>query len=178
MPWLSGVVSSLLLFAALVYVVRLAGRFRFGDLSHAAMAAGMAAMFSPLGDPVPEAVWVAVFSVCAAVSLPGSFRGGYDGVEARHHLVGSLAMLFMLLGGHRHADPPLGAGLASVAALALAGYFIGYALWGVERIAALRVSTTAGATQLARSGLLSPTTAAAAGMVTALAMATMLLAMI
>lgn len=179
MPWLSAVLSSAFLLVALLYLVRLTVRFRFGDVSHAAMAAGMAAMFSPLGDPVPSGAWAGVFVLCGAVAAPLSFRAGPGGAEARHHLVGSAAMLFMLFGGHHRADAPLGTGLGSVAALAMAGYFIGYVLWGVERALALRPTTaTAGAAWLARSGLLSPMTAFTTGALTALAMATMLLTMV
>lgn len=111
-----------------------------GEVSHAVMGFGMAAMFSPVGIPVPAAVWVGVFLLTgawfAAIALrsaPGPGRAG-----AIHHVVGSAAMLFMLLGAHTgsgepgaehaghvgHGGGPAGdLGLASVAALVLAGYF-------------------------------------------------------
>jgi hypothetical protein len=110
------------------------------EVSHAVMGFGMAAMFSPVGVPVPMAVWVGAFllsgSWFAAVALrsaPGPWRA-----DAVHHVIGSAAMLFMLLGDHAgsgepgaghaghigHGGGPEGdLGLASVAAIVLAAYF-------------------------------------------------------
>jgi hypothetical protein len=110
------------------------------ETSHAVMGLGMAAMFSPVGVPVPTAVWVGAFLLSgawfAAVALrsaPGSGRA-----DAVHHVVGGAAMLFMLLGDHAgsgetgaehaghigHGGGPEGdLGLASVAAIVLAAYF-------------------------------------------------------
>jgi Domain of unknown function (DUF5134) len=110
------------------------------EASHAAMGLGMAAMFSPVGAPVPTAVWVGVFLISrswfAAVALRSA--PGPDRAQAIHHVVGSAAMLFMLVGNHAgfgepgaehaghigHGGGPEGdLGLPSVAAIVLAGYF-------------------------------------------------------
>ncbi len=95
------------------------------ELSHLGMALGMAAMFSPLGDPVPRLVWLAVFGVAAAWFAACLLHAGAPTDDhpsapadnaARHHLVANLAMLFMVAGGHsRHgaggaAGGPVGAG--------------------------------------------------------------------
>ncbi|MGH3912020.1 MAG: DUF5134 domain-containing protein [Pseudonocardiaceae bacterium] len=96
-------------------------------LSHLVMALGMAAMFSPLGDPLSPLVWLIVFGMAGAwftacllraggpagdrTSAPaaeatylhaGQLHGGHLH-GAHHHLVANLAMLFMVIGGHhRH----------------------------------------------------------------------------
>nr|WP_275403920.1 DUF5134 domain-containing protein [Pseudonocardia acidicola] len=75
-----------------------------GEGSHAAMAFGMAAMFSPLGDPVPAPVRTAVFVLCAAWFAAPALRSGFSTLDAGHHVIGTGAMLFMLFtGAHQHA---------------------------------------------------------------------------
>ncbi|WP_232665053.1 DUF5134 domain-containing protein [Pseudonocardia sp. TRM90224] len=169
------------------------------EASHAAMAFGMAAMFSPFGDPVPVPVWVAVFAVSlgwfgtlavAARSLAG---------EMGHHVLGSAAMLFMLFAGHG-PTPGAGAlqaghgshggggagglGVASVVAIVLAGYFAWHGLRCTDRIrpepALLAVAPDAGpgAVALRLPTVCAPRTAAVAHLTMAVAMAVMLLAMV
>lgn len=123
------------------------------DLSHLAMALGMAAMFSPVGDPVPRWAWVIVFGLSAAWFASWALRDGLaaDGLGAdttAHHLVAHLAMLFMLMTPHHqaaagaaggqghegHTGAAGGSGLlawsigtgpvGTVLALVLAGYFV------------------------------------------------------
>ena len=55
MVWLAGALTVACLAVGLLHVVRLLVLRAdvIGEVSHAAMAVGMAAMFSPLGDPVP-----------------------------------------------------------------------------------------------------------------------------
>jgi hypothetical protein len=87
--------------------------------AYAAMGFGMAAMFVPAADPVPRAVWVAAFAASAVWFGIGLVRSGSG--AAGHHLVGALAMLFMLL------VPGHGVGwglLGSAVALALAAWFL------------------------------------------------------
>lgn len=99
-------------------------------LSHLAMALGMAAMFSPLGDPVPPLVWLIVFGMAGAWFAACLLRAGGPADDrtsaptedvkylhaghlhgAHHHLVANLAMLFMVVGGHhRHGAGELSAG--------------------------------------------------------------------
>lgn len=148
-----------------------------GEFSHAAMGIGMAAMFSPLGDPVPDPVWIAVFALCGAGSASAALRGGRHRAHAVHHIVGSGAMLFMLVGGHGR-----GGGLASVAAIALAGYFGWHVLRCADRLREL--PTPASGAVLVRAGrigvgsLRDARLAAGAHVVMAAAMAAMLVGMV
>jgi hypothetical protein len=105
------------------------------------MGFGMAAMFSPLGDPVPAAVWIAVFVVTGAWFTGLALRSGLGTRDAAYHVVGAGAMLFMLLagsrdaaGGHFHGTD--GLGIASVLVLALAGFFTWHALCCGDRLIA------------------------------------------
>lgn len=73
------------------------------ELSHLAMALGMAAMFSPLGDPVPRLVGLIVFGMSAAWWASCALRAGLRADATGHHLVANLAMLFMVTTSHGHA---------------------------------------------------------------------------
>lgn len=124
-----------------------AGRWQGYELSHLVMAIGMAAMFSPLGDPVPRLVWLLVFGMAAAWFTACLLHAGADADDAaHHHLVGNVAMLFMAARGHhQHGDaatPGRQAGsgheghtaaagggwlegpIGTVLAVVLAGYFV------------------------------------------------------
>jgi hypothetical protein len=145
----SGVLAVVCLAAGLLHLLRLAVLRRdvVGDVSYAAMGLGMAAMFSPLGDPVPTAVWHAVFVLAAAWFAVRLLRGNGAGGEAAHHVVGSAAMLFMLLAGTSEralpGHPAHGAaadgavagavGLVSATAMLFAGYFAWHALRWADR---------------------------------------------
>ncbi len=118
------------------------------DLPHLAMALGMAAMFSPLGDPVPRLAWVIVFALSAAWFASWALRDGlvFDGLGAdttAHHLVANLAMLFMLMTSHQHGAAGAASGqgheghtgaaggsgllagsIGTVLTVILAGYFV------------------------------------------------------
>jgi hypothetical protein len=65
MGWVSGGLAVVCLCAGLLHLLRVAVLREdvAGELSHAAMGVGMAAMFSPLGNPVPGAVWTVVFAL-------------------------------------------------------------------------------------------------------------------
>jgi uncharacterized protein DUF5134 len=161
--WVSAGLAVVCLAVAALHLARLAVHARaaagvpggpVGELSHAVMALGMAAMFSPLGDPLPAPVWTVAFVLCGAWFAAVALRGRDPGGDAAHHVVGSAAMLFMLLSGHAHVDAGAGAdaghaahhgggtgggvGLVSVAAIVLAGYFAWHALRCSDR---LRVAT-------------------------------------
>jgi hypothetical protein len=72
------------------------------ELSHLGMALGMAAMFSPRGDPVPRLVWSIVFGMAAAWFATCLLHASTSADDAaRHHLVANLAMLFMVASDHR-----------------------------------------------------------------------------
>ncbi len=213
MDWVSAGLAVVCLVVAALHLARLAVHARaaaavpggaVGELSHAVMALGMAAMFSPLGDPLPVGLWAVVFVLCgawfAAVALRSRDRGG----DAAHHVVGSAAMLFMLFSGHGHVDTGTGAaaghpahhggagggvGLVSVVAILLAGYFAWHALRCSDRLrVAIAPLTDDGpvapagggtAVRTRRPGVLrSPVALARAHVVMAVAMAVMLLAVV
>jgi hypothetical protein len=76
---------------------------RTSGLAHAVMAVAMAAMFLPVPNPVPGAIWIVLFAVMAAWFAAGLLRartvGGVGAIRwtsvAIHHVVGSLAMIYM-----------------------------------------------------------------------------------
>ncbi|GEL26587.1 hypothetical protein PSU4_55410 [Pseudonocardia sulfidoxydans NBRC 16205] len=113
---------------------------RVGEASHAAMGVGMAAMYSPLGDPVPDAVWLVVFAATGLWFAALAVRAGLGTRDAGYHVVCAVAMVFMLtMGGHDAAGGHGGhggIGLLSVAALALAGFFAWHALRCGDRLVA------------------------------------------
>jgi hypothetical protein len=214
--WVSGLLALLCLAVAALHLARLAVRAKasapafedvpgdpVGEVSHATMALGMAAMFSPLGDPVPAPLWTVAFVLCGAWFAAVALRTRSFGGDAGHHVVGSAAMLFMLLTGHSHTevggsaetghaahhggDAAAGGGLVAVAAILLAGYFAWHALRcsdrlraGAEPAAPIADPAPAGTAAVAqRTGVLrSARTAALAHVVMAVAMTVMLLAMI
>jgi hypothetical protein len=201
MSWVSAALAVVCLAVSGLHLARLAlhaGGFGdvpggpVGEVSHAAMALGMAAMFSPLGDPLPGSVWTVVFVLCglwfaAVAARSRSLRG-----DAAHHVVGSAAMLFMLLTHHDGADVPAGhaahhaaaGGLGPVplVAIVLAGYFGWHALRCSDALRAEEPAEpdgSGGAALAHRVGVLrSARSAAVAHVVMAVAMTVMLLAMI
>jgi hypothetical protein len=146
MTVMSAAFSLICLIIAALHLVRLAVLRDdvVGEASHAAMGVGMAAMFSPLGDPVPRLMWTAVFAVCAGWFTVLLLRRRE--AAARHHVVGSAAMLFMIgAGTHAGHDAPAGGfGLGSVAAIVLAGYFAWHALGCLDRVTPRAVERPAG----------------------------------
>lgn len=73
---------------------------RASSLAHAVMALAMATLFLPSTDPVPTAVWIILFTAVAAWFGAGLLRAGnatrWTSV-AVHHLIGALAMIYMLV---------------------------------------------------------------------------------
>lgn len=120
--------------------------------SHAAMGLGMAAMFAPVGDPVPGPVWVAVFALGAAWFAGAALRApaGPARSDAVHHVVGGGAMVFMLLAGHGQAPGPA----SSVAAVVLAGYFGWHVMRCGDRLGPTAVPRQASALDVARVRLM------------------------
>ena len=117
-------------------------------------------------------------------SVPGGF-----GDEPGHHVVGSVAMLFMLAAdhptGHEAHVAPAMPGIAPVAAIALTGYFAWHVLRCADRcrttvpVAAggAPAGSAAGSMALPAFSLRAPQTAAAGDLVLAASMAAMLLGM-
>lgn len=197
MSWVSAGLALVCLAVAGLHLARLALHARaFGDVpggpvgevSHAAMALGMAAMFSPLGDPLPGPVWATLFVLCGLWFAVAAVRSRSLRGDAAHHVVGSAAMLFMLLTHHNDADVPaghaahhdMGGGLGPVplVAILLAGYFGWHALRCTDALRAAAPEDTGGAVALRVGVLRSARTAAVAHVVMAVAMTVMLLAMI
>jgi hypothetical protein len=158
------------------------GRLVLGEASYAAMGLGMAAMFSPLGDPFPSAVWVAVFVSTAVWFGLLRLRSGRGTHDAGHHVVCAVAMLVMLAlggGGHSHAGPAW----VSLVAIVLAGYFGWHVLRCSDRLVAARRSPVpaghAGCAAPARgAGLRAPHVGALAHLVMAASMGVMFLGMV
>jgi hypothetical protein len=177
--WMAGVFAIVCLGVGLLHLLRVAVLRAdvAGELSHAAMGVGMAAMFSPLGNPVPDAVWTVVFALGVAWFGGAVLRTRAFG-DAGHHVVGSGAMLLMLAAGHNaHGRGAAGTlGVASVAALALAGYFA----WHTLRCAdGCRRPEPAATPVAVRTRVLeTPRLAAGAQLVTAATMSVMLLGMV
>jgi hypothetical protein len=200
MSWVDAGLSVICLGLAVLHLLRLAVRRRdvVAELSHTAMALGMAAMFAPFADPVPQPVWFAVFVVCAAWFAALALRSGRLGGEAPHHVVGSATMLFMLAAGHGapaadgsahagHIAHGGGAadtlGLTSVAAIVLTAYFAWHALRCADRCRPVEVpdapaSAVAVRTSVRSLSIHGPQVAAGAHMVMAALMASMLLGMV
>jgi hypothetical protein len=201
--WVSGALAVVCLAVALLHLGRLVVHARaFGDVpggpvgevSHAAMALGMAAMFSPLGDPLPGPVWTVVFVLCGLWFAGVAVRTRSVDGDAAHHVVGGAAMLFMLL--THHNDAPIGAGSGHAAhhmaetglgpvpliSIVLAGYFAWHALRCSDALLAdppAEPDGSGGAVVAQRVGTLrSAQTVAVAHVVMAVAMTVMLLAMI
>jgi hypothetical protein len=199
MSWVSAALAAVCLAVAGLHAARLglhAGRFGdvpggpVGEVSHAAMALGMAAMFSPFGDPLPAPVWTVVFVLCGLWFAGAAARARSVRGDAAHHVVGSAAMLFMLLTHHDGADVPAGhaahhaaagGGLGPVplVAILLAGYFGWHALRCSDALRAAEPDADGAGAVAVRVGVLrSARTAAVAHVVMAVAMTVMLLAMI
>lgn len=158
MAWFNALLACVALGLGLLHLVRLAtarrdGRPVAGEAAHAVMGFGMAAMFSPVGDPVPPAVWIAAFGLSAAWFAAVALRTGPSSDDAGHHVVCGVAMLFMLSlglgeraasgGAHAHHVAAGPAAWTSVVAIVLAGYFAWHVMRCGDRFAAARRARTA-----------------------------------
>ncbi|WP_313750317.1 DUF5134 domain-containing protein [Streptomyces parvus] len=124
--------------------------------SEALMGFGMAAMAVPAGVLSPPgwawAVYAALFGAAALRALPPALRGGHH----LHHLVGSLAMVYMAVamapavtgnGGDGHAGHgAAGAGGIPVLTGILLVYYAFYVLGSAGRLLPAAVVTPAGGT--------------------------------
>jgi hypothetical protein len=154
--WLSGICTALFAGLALFFGLRLlasrpdtsgdgCSTDRSADASHGVMSLGMAAMFMPWGNPVPALYWQVLFSVIAAwfavrllrraVQPVALGQPGPDRAADLHHVLGSLAMMYMLTPspeGHHmtHGMAMAGPGIAlPVLAWAFVAYFLVFAVW-------------------------------------------------
>lgn len=148
MDLLSGGLGALCLAVALLHLVRLGLRRGepLGEVSHAVMGLGMAAMFVPAADPLPRTAWLVAFAAIGAWFAAAAVRARTVAGGPGHHLAGAVAMTFMLFahqhrgaaaaGGGAHAHH---GGVAAVdggpmalvvtgAALLLAAYFAAHAV--------------------------------------------------
>ncbi|OLT05755.1 hypothetical protein BJF90_01945 [Pseudonocardia sp. CNS-004] len=108
------------------------GPVRFAHAAaHAVMGIGMAAMFVPAADPVPRPVWVAVFLAVAVWFASACVRARSLLGDAGNHVVGAVAMLYMLLGpAHHHGGPG-----SAVPALPLSLVALAFAAWfGIDLV--------------------------------------------
>jgi hypothetical protein len=200
--WVYAVLTVLCLVIGMLHLLRLVSvrRDAAAESSCTAMALGMAGMFSPVGDPVPVPVWVAIFVGAGSWFAASVLRRGSEG-DAAHHVVGSVAMLFMLAedhaaaraGGDEHAAHAAHGGggldlLSTAAAAVLAAYFVWYTLRCTDRWRACRAPEPGGgldvpagggvALRAPASGLRSARLAAVAHVAMAVLMTIMLLGMI
>ncbi|MGH3777767.1 MAG: DUF5134 domain-containing protein [Pseudonocardiaceae bacterium] len=145
-----GVFAAVFAGLALYFVVRLFASRRgategnndpIADASHGVMSAGMAAMFWPWGNPVPALYWQVLFSMAAAWFAVRLFRRGARSATILHHVLGNLAMVYMLAAvpaGHGAAHsahlPGSAPGIAlPVLAWAFVAYFLVFAVWSGAR---------------------------------------------
>jgi len=142
MQWVNVILAVCCLGLGALHLTRLAlmRGDRVGEASHAAMGLGMAAMYSPLGDPVPDPVWIAVFAGTGLWFAALAVRAGIGTRDAGYHVACAVAMLFVLTaGGHGtpggHGGHP-DVALLSVAALLFAGFFAWHALRCGDRLVA------------------------------------------
>jgi hypothetical protein len=153
--WISALLCVACLAVAALHMLRL-GVLRAdlpGEAAHAAMALGMAAMFSPVGAPVPSAIWVVVFVGSGAWFGAQALRESSLTGDSGHHVIGSVAMLVMLSAGHSHTAADGGAehaghaahggavsgfGTSTVVSVLLAGYFAWHVLRCSDRWRHLR----------------------------------------
>ena len=121
-----------------------------GEASHAVMALGMAAMFGSLVDLLARPVWTVAFVLCGAWFAAVALRNRSPAMDTGHHVIGHVAMLFMLYAGHGATAPDaaggghaghgggLGSGglgmLAMAVSIVFAGYFVFHALRCLDRM--------------------------------------------
>jgi hypothetical protein len=116
-----------------VFVVRpRCGRVSAG--AHALMGLGMAAMFSPWGDPVPPLPAAGVFVAITIWFGARLLRGAPPGAGGAAHLVVAPAAMAAMYLSHAHGSHH--AGVVAIAALwlGLAGYFGWHAAASVGRV--------------------------------------------
>ena len=150
------------------------GAGRDVDVTHVVVGVGMAAMFSPVPDPVPRPLWTAIF-IAAAVWFAARMvrdwprlRDAAPGGRAWHwhHVIEPLAMAYMVwampgpggmtgmsaTAGMRMALP--GGVLTVTVTTALWGYFVGFAVWSARQAGRVPVRAALGTDGSPVAGLL------------------------
>ncbi|MQA10117.1 MAG: DUF5134 domain-containing protein [Pseudonocardiaceae bacterium] len=157
------------------------------DALHVLMSVGMAAMFSPVGGPIPRAGWEAVFCLAVGWSLVATVREREwrRRLAWARHTAAGVAMVYMLVAaalpmsgtdaGHT-AGGHGGAPALPVLSWLLAGYFAGYALWSMLAVAGARPAAPALAVPAPAVPMLAPRMVSLCELVMAGGMAYMLLA--
>ena len=133
---MSALLATLSLGVAAVFAV-LVVRPRCGRLAagtHALMGLGMAAMFSPWGDPVPPLPAAGVFAAIAVWFGARLLRGAPTGAGGAAHLVVAPAAMAAMYLSHAHGSHHAGAVAIAALWLGLAGYFGWHAAASVGRV--------------------------------------------
>ncbi|WP_380283200.1 DUF5134 domain-containing protein [Kitasatospora purpeofusca] len=147
------------------------------------MALAMVGMMAPAFDPLPPALWAALLA--ASVVRPAlllvrrlcrhprsAFAGGWS--HYPHHVLSAAAMAALVLcaaPAHQHAGGGaahggVGSAVPQWALLALAAYFLGYAVRGAGSLLP-RPATDAGPTRAGGPATLTPSSLASTGLVAA-----------
>jgi len=137
------------LFAAVcahsVVRLRAAAARRACDGAEMLMSAGMAAMASPVGGPIPRAGWEAMFLLITGGAAAASVRG-HDRPQWTQMAVSAAAMGYVLVAGAMPLSPIDGAHhghrVVSTMDWLLAGYFAVVALWSVRKVLRANSSTS------------------------------------
>jgi hypothetical protein len=107
---------------------------RLAAATHALMGLGMAAMFSPWGDPVPPLVGAGVFAALALWFGARLLRGIPAGAGGAAHLVVAPAAMAAMYLSHGHGGHHAGGFAVAALWLALAGYFGWHAVASAGRV--------------------------------------------
>ena len=107
---------------------------RLAAATHALMGLGMAAMFSPWGDPVPPVVGVCVFAALALWFGGRLLRGVPTGAGGAAHLVVAPAAMAAMYLSHSYGGHHASGVVLAALWLALAGYFGWHAVASVGRV--------------------------------------------
>lgn len=105
---------------------------RLAAATHALMGVGMAAMFSPWGDPVPPLVGAGVFAALALWF--GARRGVPTGAGGVAHLVVAPAAMAAMYLSHGHSGHHASGFAIAALWLTLAGYFGWHAVVSAGRV--------------------------------------------
>jgi hypothetical protein len=102
---------------------------RADEATGATMAAGTAALMSPLRPPIPDVVWLAVFLLWAACAV-ARMRAGAEWQDRGVKLAGPAAMVYLLLLAHLPAE----ATLVFIATFAVYVYFWAHGMRCIEHL--------------------------------------------
>jgi hypothetical protein len=107
---------------------------RSAAATHALMGLGMAAMFSPWGDPVPPLPAAGVFAAVAVWFGARLLRGAPTGAGGAAHLVLAPAAMAAMYLSHAHGSHHTGTVVIAALWLGLAGYFGWHAAASARRV--------------------------------------------